>query len=565
MKKILSVMLTLALSVMLFSSCGLTSAKSPTVGKFYSEHAEDTSWVYQNVTAVPDLPSKRLWNTIGHSYELGAFVEEGATSTKVFVYSLLQNKSVHTFTVSNDDVCMVEFIRVNGNPLFTVIHGVKRADSIDFSTTLYDMSGKQLARANGVHVYLTAALGDNFDYDFEINVEADLIRFDKTVFKVADDGAVTLLKEKNNFSLDLPDIRFYNKSVYIASAENGLAIYDSSLEPIFHHTYRYASDGRLDYGYFFLNDGTVLQSIETVPDDSISYDICKEGKKCKVSTLLIDPKKGTEKKVKLPFVLNHVYALDQNLSLVLGEDYDTHETIRESAGISKKYQNIASISYIENKKLTNPVTVALNNNGKIVCELFSDLPLNSGGIPMRLADDLFYYHTVNGTYAFINEKNEHIIEISASAFDELEYNTNYIVSDGVIYDHSFRPIYDFGANGYQLYSQGLGSSAMMSDGILLTRDGSTYLYRNGSVNLLAAKADNDDLFDELFSVSEHYYVIKTTEHRFNFTFTYFNAHGEKLFTSPHSGIRKMWSRDLGILLFKASDSDGNDILYYISK
>ena len=565
MRKILSIMLTLTVLVMLFSSCGLTSSKSPTISEFYSEHTKDTSWVYQNVTPVPDLPTKELMSTIGdYSSELKAFAEEGATSTDVFVYSLLQNKTVHTFTVSNDDVCKVEIIKINGNPFFTIIHGVKRTDGMDFSTTLYDTSGKQIATADGIH--RTPPRNNTSDYDFEITVKADLICFDQTIFKISENGSATLLKEKSDFTPDLPDFKFYNENFYISSAKNGFDVYNASLELITQWTYKEASDDRIDYDYFFLNDGTILfQTIETVSDNAINYNVRIDGNKCKVSTLIIDPKTGKEKKVNASFVLDYVYALDQNLSLVLDEDYDTDETVRESMGISKKYQNIASISYIKNKELTNPVTVAMSNTGKITCELFSDLPLSGGGIPMFFADGVYYYYTVNGTYMFVNEKGETLKELDESTFKELEYNANYIVFDGVIYDHSFQPIYDFGADGYELYSNGLGSSAMMSDGMILTRDGSDYLYRNGSVKFLAANDINDNLFDELFDVTEHYYVIKTTEHRFNFTFTYFNAHGEELFTSPHSGIRRMWSKDLSAVLYTVSDPDGNDILYYISK
>ena len=565
MKKILSLMMTLVILSTLLSSCASNTSPSPTVGEFYSERTQNTSWVYQSVTLIPDLPVMEYMGTFGnHSFELTVFTETTVISTDIFVYSLSKNESIHTFTVSNDDVCKIELIRINGNTLFTVIHGVKRTDGMDYYTTLYDASGKQIATADGIH--RTPPRNDNVDYDFEITVKADLICFNQTIFKISEDGSATPLKENSDLALDLLDFKFYNENFYITSVKNGFDVYNASLEPITHWTYKYASDDRIDYDYFFLNDGTILfQAIETLSDDAANYNVCIDGKKCKVSTLLINPKKGTEKKFNAPFIIDHSYALDQNVSLLLDEDYDTHETLRESMGISEKYQNLALISYIENKELTNPVSVVLSNKGKIVCELFSDLNLKNGGIPMLYVEGIYYYYTDNGTYMFLNDKGEPIKEIDESAFKKLESNANYIVSDGVIYDHSFRPIYDFGADGYELYSNGIGSSAMMSDGIILTRDGSTYLYRNGSVNLLTAKVSNDDLFDELFYVSEHYYVIKTTEHRFDFTFTYFNARGEELFSSQHSAIKRTWNNDLGVALFTIYDENGNRRHYYVSK
>ena len=558
MKKILSLSLTLIMLAMLFSGCGVFGSKGVSVGEFYANYTEEPAWLYQTATNITELAEKTTATSIGYASDssLIALSDVGEAKTDIIVYSLEKNQNVHTFTINNEDIYTIEFMNIFGNDFFTVIHGVKRTDGFDFSTTLYSKNGEQIARAKGIHAYSGSSLGEALKLDFSITCEANLIRFDKTIFKVSEDGAATILKEKNNFMLDLPDVDFYNGTYYITETDASFVVYDTNLEFVSNWKYKFADHDGIDYDYFILSDGTILfQSFETLPEDAKDYDFCEDGKKIKVETVLIDPKKGTEKSANISFVIHESIALDE-----LGGN----ETYSKIAGISEKYKNIASISYIEDKKMTTSAVVALSNNGKVTDELFTDLPMiEEGSIPQVFSNNIFYYYTINGTYMFINAENEKIIELGTSAFSNMKANNSYIIVDGVIYDYSFRVVYDFGSENYKLYSDDHWyTKAIMSEGILLTRDGAVYLYKNGATNLILSK-DSTDKFD---TATDDIYVIKREGNSGDDRYVHFNARGQELFTSfGYAGSLVLSDSELGIALFCAFNSDGQITYYRLSK
>lgn len=557
MKKILSLSLTLIMLAMLFSGCGVFGSKGVSVGEFYSNYTEEPAWLYQTATNIPELAEKTTATSIGYASDssLIALSDVGEAKTDIIVYSLEKNQNVHTFTINNEDIYTIEFMNIFGNDFFTVIHGVKRTDGFDFSTTLYNKNGEQIARAKGIHAYTTSSLGEALKLDFSITCEANLIRFDKTIFKVSEDGNATILKEKNNFTLDLPDVDFYNGTYYITETDASFVVYDTNLEFVSNWKYKFADHDGIDYDYFILSDGTILfQSFEVLPEDAKDYDFCEDGEKIKVETVLIDPKKGTEKSTNISFVIHETIALDE---------IDGNETYSELEGISEKYKNLALISYIEDKKLTAETIVALNNNGKVTEELFTDLPMiENGEMPYIFSSGIFYYHTINDTIILINAENEKIMEVSTSAFNNMELNDSYIVLDDVIYDYSFRVVYDFGAENYELYTVGWYTDSVMSDGILLTRDGAVYLYKNGATNLIISK----DSTDKLDHITNDIYVIKREGNSGDDRYVHFNARGQELFTSfGYAGSLVLSDSELGIALFCAFNPDGQFTYYRLSK
>ena len=558
MKKILSLSLTLIMLAMLFSGCGVFGSKGISVGEFYSNYTEEPAWLYQTATNITELAGKTTATSIGYASDssLIALSDVGEAKTDIIVYSLEKNQNVHTFTINNEDIYTIEFMNIFGNDFFTVIHGVKRTDGFDFSTTLYNKNGEQIARAKGIHAYTTSSLGEALKLDFSITCEANLIRFDKTIFKVSEDGNATILKEKNNFTLDLPDVDFYNGTYYITETDASFVVYDTNLEFVSNWKYKFADHDGIDYDYFILSDGTILfQSFEVLPEDAKDYDYCEDGKKIKVTTLLIDPKKGTEKSIKVDFLINEIVALDAIESD--GENY------LEYTGISEKYDNLAHITYIEDKKMANAAIVTLNNNGGIKSELFTDLPMiENGEMPYIFSSGIFYYYTINDTVILINAENEKIMEVSTSAFNDMELNDSYIVLDGVIYDYNLRVVYDFGAENYELYTVGWYTDSVMSEGILLTRDGAVYLYKNGATNLIISKDSND----KLDHITNDIYVIKREGNSGDDRYVHFNARGQELFTSfGFAGSLILSDSELGIALFMALNPDGKITYYRLSK
>ena len=153
MKKLLILALTLIMLTSLFTSCAnLSSTKSITPKKFYSDYTPDPAFSWKNAEKVQSLSGKTILSqTYSSSYStLIPFKTEGDRKTDISIYNLLTNTQVHSFTVDNADYYHVDTFSVYGNYFFTVIHGVAHADETEFTTTLYDAKGTQIAKADGI-------------------------------------------------------------------------------------------------------------------------------------------------------------------------------------------------------------------------------------------------------------------------------------------------------------------------------------------------------------------------------------------------------------------------------
>lgn len=585
MKKIFSLVLTLIMLATLFSACDSRNnenggtTQNPSISDIFGNYTEDPVWVYQSATGIPELSGKTELSgyagvTFGYTDFLKVFYEEGGSKIDFFFYNVKTGSIVLTKNaIDEDDLFAVEFFTVNDNEFFSFIHGVRNATSFDFSTTVYNANGTQIAYAEGIHAYTDDFLehledADNWDVTDALNYDsidsaADLLRFDNTIYKIAADGTATILKEKSPFTIDLPNIEFYNEKYYIEAVEldgylgrtNGYVFYNTSLEVVSSWAPEYILSNEASNGnVFMLNNGTLLvQNMEVLPDNAQEYDLYAEGTKVNISSFLINPETGAETALDNSFVVYLAYALDAG-----GED-----SIRNEAGISDKYENLASIMYIKDRKVSASTPVMLDNEGKIVCELFTNLPnIAPGCMVDPFADGIFVYESINGTDVYINANGEKLLETDASFSHSFG---NYFIVDDAIYDKSFNLVYDFGANGYELMGRDWSYSYyVMSDSILLTKYDAVYLFTNDTPTLIIENGAGDRLYDVDYS-GDYYVVRKPSQNSdYSYSYHYYNARGQFLFASYGDTASRILSDD-GIALFRAYNVEGNAYYYRVTK
>ena len=587
MKKIFSLVLTLIMLATLFSACDSRNnenggtTQNPSISDLFGNYTEDPVWVYQSATPIPELSGKtHLTDLIyGNSSAIEVFYIEGETKIDFFFYNVKTGSIVLTKNaIDQHDFFTVEFFTVNDNEFFSLIHGVRNATDYDFSTTVYNANGTQIAYAEGIHAYTDTFLGNLEDYELvgldydRVDRVADLLRFDNTIYKIAADGTATILKEKSPFTIDLPDIEFYNEKYYIAAVDlegfgtaTGYVFYNTSLEVVSSWVPKYRNSST---SVCILNNGSLLvQNPEVLPDDAQEYDVFTDGVKYNLTTLLVDPATGTEKSIEASFVALWVYPIDSDY-------WEGSGIIRDEFGYSDEYENLAHIQYIKDKKATGTLSlVILDNEGNIVCEPFTNLPqldLESSyaGFGVEpIAENIFCYNTIQGTTVYINANGEKLLETNAS----FSYSFgNYFVVDDAIYDKSFNLVYDFGADGYELMSRDWSYElpsisaydSVMSDSILLTKYDAVYLFINDTPTLIIENGAGDRLYD----VTNDYYVVRKPSQNSDYLYSYhyYNARGQFLFTSYGSTASRILSDD-GIALFRAYNVEGNAYYYRVTK
>ena len=565
MKRIFAFLLLLLMLTMLFSACGLNNPSpadfySDTPSDFYSDYNGKSDYILNTAEGLTMLSPKVHGNLIGDTSNLIIPFEERSSEIAVDIYNLKENKIIQSFTFPQGTYYYIESLSVFGSECFTLILGEKTENGMTWSTSLYTLNGEFVTKAEGLHLYCLSDYSFYFSNYFppsvvsendasQIVINWNLICFDNAVYRVSDDGSIKEVIEKSSFPPVLPSIDFYNGEYYIAYTHGdslGFVVYDHSLEIVSDWNFDRMMSGNYDHNFHILNNGNVVfQLNEELPETAKKYDILIQGRKYKLTTLLINPKNGSEKNLQPNFIIENSTALD-------GYYYQSGDTLRQSRGIANKYKNMATVRYIKDGNLGAVVAVALTNQCKIHCELFTDFhKLSSNMYILPFSDDLYVYNAVTKNIVFVNGKGEKVMEMSSDTYNSLKYNNRYIVFDGCTYDHSFQPIYDFGADGYTLHN-------LMSDGMILSKDGDYYFCKDKTTTLIVTDEDiNCYLY---YTAHPDYYVVYDSMTR---EYTYFNARGEKLVSVDSPSIIRHHSE--GYLLFEVHDDEGRFFYYRVSK
>ncbi len=407
----------------------------------------------------------------GNLVFLRKYAENGSASDNI--YNLKTDAVVATFSTPASLTTTVEFGSVSGTQYFTVI--TREKDIIDEETGILTTKGKvtgaTLYNADGA--VLASATSDP-GYKKLLND----FKFGNKIFETDKNGTIVEIGDASEF-FDYGDVTAASEDYLYVESDEGIAIYDKFGNPV--STYQVKayvySENLIGLDYGILQNGNLfVQYIVPLPADSKKYDLyiraddTPDGIKADLVTEIVTAKNGNVKDVDVDYVISDI--------LFGGADEDKNKIFKDNF----KY-NYASISKIEDKKLTNEQYVILDNKLKI----------------KESAEDVIDGVTVNdinliGNNRFVVRDNlgrSHFIYKNKvkKTVTWANHNEKYIWNSKTICDYDFTPLYDFGSIGYTVIFKGSTSLVVgkstgeVTEAVLFTESGTT-------LNLKAANSDD---------------------------------------------------------------------------
>lgn len=295
------------------------------------------------------------------------------------------------------------------------------------------------------------------------------------------DNKLWEMNDKNDYDLIATGVPFYNKPVdydykaggyYYVLGSQSITCYDSAFNRI--SVYNAPSYSNGDSFIYPLNNGKALvQTLTFVSDSSKDYSYTtymgSSLVKVKINTLLVDPIKGTEKKIKCDYQLSKVYTR----SNALKELYNTLTPVMFAGDFNAYADNIENIAFgfrIKDKTLdmSNGEVFVIDNNGK-------------AGDSLKLVSnqDKCVLDTVDGKYFLLTDDNNYIHVFNNKLKEVKSYpvsvlNNKLKVVGPYLIDESEQVIYDYALN--EVYRAPKNADGDLEDGII-ARGVGKYDYR----------------------------------------------------------------------------------------
>lgn len=284
------------------------------------------------------------------------------------------------------------------------------------------------------------------------------------------DNKLWEMNDKNDFDLIATDVPFYNKPVdydykaggyYYVLGSQSITCYDSAFNRI--SVYNAPSYSNGDSLIYPLNNGKALvQTLTFVSDSSKDYSYtASTGSsliKVKINTLLVDPIKGTEKKVKCDYQLSKVYTR----SNALKELYNTSTPVMFAGDFNAYADNIENIAFgfrIKDKTLdmSNEEVFVIDNNGKAGDSL--KLVSNQDKCVLDTVDGKYFLLTDDNNYIHVfNNKLKEVKSYPASVLNnKLKVVGPYLIDEKeqIIYDYALNEIYRSQKNADGDFEEGI--------------------------------------------------------------------------------------------------------------
>lgn len=277
------------------------------------------------------------------------------------------------------------------------------------------------------------------------------------------------MNDKNDFDLIATDVPFYNTPVdydykaggyYYELDSRSITCYDSAFNRI--SVYNAPSYSNGDSFIYPLNNGKALVQTHTFVSDSskdYSYTASTGSSliKVKINTLLVDPIKGTEKKIKCDYQLSKVYTR----SNALKELYNTSTPVMFAGDFNAYADNIENIAIgfkVKDKTLdmSNGEVFVIDNNGKAGDSL--KLVSNQDKYVLDTVDGKYFLLTDDNNYIHVfNNKLKEVKSYPASVLTDLTIAGPYLIDDEeqVIYDYALNEVYRSPKNADGDFEEGI--------------------------------------------------------------------------------------------------------------
>ena len=494
-KRSFIVLLCATLAVMLMlSSCATTG--SVTLKKILdgSEYSEADN-VYSKAELVSGLDEAVMYETCNELmiFSKIVFVDLVACN-KFMVYNIESNKIVYEATSSPTSSYDVDLFDLNGDTCFTVVHStwslneskVKIGrDTID--TVLYD--------ANGVKVADTYRQVD-------AEVAHDLIRFDGKCYRVGENAALEYAFDYSDLN-SMPDVLYATEKLYFCEADDGIVVYNDSLETeAFLNIPSYADIG----AWVVLSDNKILVQYSVEVDshaekydyvEAKTVDVAVDGEtttavdtgtlaKYDLYTVVFNGKNGKSDEIKFNYVINDAF-----------NRHEMGETWTEICGLGDKYDNLVTLSPIEDKHVNDAdsaqILAALDSKGSIKqIKSVTDAPMYAA-VPHMVAANRWLVYSADDKEFIVNEKGKVLGETSAAS-----PRSTYMYADGKMYDYDLNVIYDYAKDNLAV------ENALDQAVLFRNVDNELICYTNSATTKLIEK----DAKRELYLAESNYFIIK---------------------------------------------------------
>ena len=284
------------------------------------------------------------------------------------------------------------------------------------------------------------------------------------------DNKLWEMNDKNDFDLIATDVPFYNTPVdydykaggyYYVLGSQSITCYDSAFNRI--SVYNAPSYSNGDSLIYPLNNGKALvQTLTFVSDSSKDYSYTaytgSSLVKVKINTFLVDPIKGTEKKIKCDYQLSEVYTR----SNALKELYNTSTPVMFAGDFNAYADNIENIAIgfkVKDKTLdmSNGEVFVIDNNGKAGDSL--KLVSNQDKCVLDTVDGKYFLLTDDNNYIHVfNNKLKEVKSYPASVLNnKLKVVGPYLIdtTEQIIYDYALNEIYRSQKNADGDFEEGI--------------------------------------------------------------------------------------------------------------
>ena len=353
-----------------------------------------------------------------------------------------------------------------GSAWYSVTQRVGTDESAVYSFSMHDENGKMFAEKQS----LTEMALDSLKF----HTVLDLVRLEKDVFRIAENGTVKEAFTLSEFAV-LPEFTGKAGNYYYRSETRGGAVayyaYDdeATLTAIYHSP----ADAE-DVNVFILSDGTLLSQYLTLVGESDSeYTFAKNGKKYKLHHVLVSARTGAK---------TQLDKLDFYIKDIISEDSD----LRES-GWNTSIDNLVFGYAIENFSLDEgdyaQIWALLSNRGKITSTVGDIVPAMHGMI-IGVAKNRWIAKNLADEYFLLNEWGAILGRFPT--LEKTECASRLFVYEKKIYSWDLALLYNMEENGVTEYTV-VGSSVLMK-----TDEGEVLLYNGETQTVLTLVAKGEE-------------------------------------------------------------------------
>lgn len=505
MKKVIRLACLLICVILFCTSC----AQQMSFKKFYANYEYENSYPlitskFTELTALDGMAFESATDS-----EILVFEHRSENSDEeTVVQTKFYNAKTASFIISLKEESVVNYksFSVYGNTFIAIVEKTVTDDgetkTTTYKTNVYNSKGE-----------IVATMDDYAELSLAFTVSGDLFRFDGKIYRVAKDGAVTLVTDSPFFG-SIPSFDFRTESFYydIASDFDSVCVYDKDLVSVFYWELPYEAD---ESSITFLSENRILvQMLDKVPEGEKDYDIydAESDTRYKLTSMIVNTKNGNEKTVKLDYLVEYrIYSKD----IVTTDDTTDF--------LPKKVKNLFYVTMIENKKVltSSEATKLVSLDGKNASILI-DAVSNLDSLPMPIAEDRYLYTADSGESFIMDSTGKIIGKINSSVYNNAQKNEKYIVLNGKIYNYNLEMVYDCEANDMTVAFM-LGNSIILKK----TDDSTYYLYSEEGVLTSKIKDFYSAASYSSYSSYKQLYVAYDDEEN---EYTFYNEKGLSLDT-----------------------------------